>query len=396
MDLASEIKALSQKLHADMIAWRRTIHANPELAFEETNTSEFISALLTSWGVEHQTGVAKTGIVAYIKGELPSDKVVALRADMDALPILEQNEVEYASKNSGKMHACGHDVHSASLLGAANILQELRASFSGKIKLIFQPAEEKLPGGASVMIEEGVLQNPKPESIFGQHVFPDLPAGKVGFRSGMYMASADEVYITIRGKGGHAAMPHRNIDPILIASHVVVALQQLVSRNANPSIPSVLTIGKIEGGTATNITPSEVKMEGTFRTFNEAWRKEAHQKIEELVNSLTKSMGGSADIAIKVGYPFLKNDEELTPRSKIWAEEYLGAENVVDLPIRMTAEDFAFYTHHVPGCFYRLGTASQDGNFTSPVHTPTFNIDESALQTGSGLMAYLAVKALGN
>jgi amidohydrolase len=338
-------------------------------------------------------------VVAHITGKKRKTKsrkrVVALRADIDALPILEANKVTYKSKNEGIMHACGHDVHSSSLLGTARILNEVRDQFDGTIKLIFQPAEEKLPGGASIMIAEGVLEKPKPLSIFGQHVHPPLEVGKIGMRAGMYMASADELFLTVKGKGGHGAMPHECIDPILLASHLVVALQQIVSRNGNPTVPSVLTFGKINStGGATNIIPNEVKLMGTFRTMDEKWRMEAHDLMKKMVKNMAKAMGGTAKLNITVGYPFLVNDEVLTMRARKFSEEYLGAENVVDLPIRMTAEDFSYYSQKMPACFYRLGTGNVKNGITSPVHTNTFDVDEDCLKLSTGLMAWLAVQEL--
>ncbi|PTX15150.1 amidohydrolase [Pontibacter mucosus] len=387
------IKALAKAYAPDTVQVRRHIHANPELSFEEYNTAAYVKQVLGQYGIEAES-MANTGLVALIKGRNPEKKTIALRADMDALPILEANEVAYKSKNEGVMHACGHDVHTASVLGTARILQELRGEFEGTVKLVFQPGEEKFPGGASIMIKEGVLQNPAPESIVGQHVFPLLPAGKVGFKSGMYMASADEIYITVKGKGGHAALPEMNVDPVLISAHLLVALQQIVSRHASPKVPTVLSFGKIEAKGATNVIPNEVKIEGTFRTMNEVWRKEAHQKIRKLAESLCESMGGSCDIDIKFGYPFLQNDPTVTGIARKAAEVYLGAENVVDLDLWMGAEDFAYYTQQVPACFYRLGTRNEARDITSGVHTPTFDIDETALETGIGLMAWIALQEL--
>jgi len=292
------------------------------------------------------------------------------------------------------MHACGHDVHTSSLLGTAAILNEIKNDFEGTVKLIFQPGEEVAPGGASMMISEGILKNPQPKSIFAQHVTPLLPVGKIGFREGLYMASADELYITVHGKGGHAAMPDKNIDPVLIASHIIVALQQIVSRRATPTIPSVLSFGKFIANGATNIIPDEVKIEGTFRTLNEDWRREAKEKMKKLAEGLAESMGGSCDFRIVHGYPFLYNNIALTKRSKNHAIEYMGEENVVDLDIWMAAEDFAFYSQEVDSCFYRLGVRNEEKGIISNVHTSTFNIDEEALETGAGLMAWLAVREL--
>jgi amidohydrolase len=335
-------------------------------------------------------------LVALIEGKNPGKKTIALRADMDALPIIEQNDVPYKSQNPGVMHACGHDVHTASLLGAARILHEMKDGFEGTVKLIFQPGEELIPGGASLMIKDKALENPKPSGIIGQHVMPLIPVGKVGFRKGMYMASADELYITVKGKGGHGAMPETLVDPVLIASHMIVALQQVVSRNASPKVPSVLSFGRVEALGATNIIPNEVKIQGTFRTLDEDWRAKAHQHMLRIAHGIVEGMGGQLDFEIRKGYPFLKNAEELTENARLAAVDFLGQENVLDLDIWMAAEDFAYYTQEIDGCFYRLGTRNEARGITSGVHTPTFDIDEEALEIGSGLMAYIAVNELRN
>ena len=394
MELKDKIKNLADSYFDEMVSIRRHLHAHPELSYEEVETSKFIAEKLTEYSIEHQTNFGGYGIVGLIKGKNPSSKTIALRADMDALPIEEKNTSEYVSKNMGVMHACGHDVHTTSLLGAAKILNELKEDFEGTIKLIFQPAEEKLPGGASIMIKDGVLENPKVEIIFGQHVLPQLETGKVAFKSGIAMASCDEIYITVKGKGGHGAVPHLAIDPVLIASHMVVALQSVVSRNVNPTLPSVLSIGKFIANGATNIIPDEVRLEGTFRTFDEEWRMEAHEKIKTICKHTAQSFGGDCDILIDVGYPFLKNDETTTKTAFTFAQEYLGAENVEEMPARMTAEDFSYYSQIVPACFYRLGTGNIAKGITSPIHTPTFDVDENFLKTGSGLMAWMAVNQL--
>jgi amidohydrolase len=391
--LKSKIQQLAKHSLPEIIQLRRYLHAHPELSFEEYETSKYIAAYLTSLGIRFETGIVKTGIVAIIEGKNPHKKVVALRADMDALPILESNQVTYKSQNEGVMHACGHDVHSASLLGVAKLLNELRNEFEGTVKLIFQPGEEKLPGGASLMIKEGVLENPKPNSMFGQHVFPSMEVGKVGFRSGMYMASTDELYLTIKGKGGHAAMPADYINPLLIASEVLLALNKEFMHKEN-STPTVLAFGKITGNGATNVIPDEVHIEGTFRTMNEAWRAEAHAKMQQIATEVAQQHKGDCVFRIELGYPFLVNDDAVTTRARIAAEDFLGIENVEELPMRMTAEDFAFFSQQIPSCFYRLGTGNKAKGITSGVHTSTFDIDESALETGVGLMTWLTLNEL--
>ena len=394
MSLAADIKRLTRQHRAEVIAVRRHLHQHPELSFQEHETARYVADRLKSFGISPQEGVADTGLVALIEGQNPGKKTVALRADMDALPIHEANNVEYRSQHEGVMHACGHDAHTASLLGTARVLQQLRDRFEGTVKLIFQPGEERIPGGASLMIEAGALENPRPHHMFGQHVQPFIPAGKVGFREGMYMASADELYVTVRGRGGHAAMPDRNVDPVLIASHLIVALQQIVSRQADPKMPSVLSFGRVLADGATNVIPNEVQLEGTFRTMNEEWRAMAHQRMKKLAEGIAEGMGGSCDFEIRRGYPFLKNSPELTRRARQYAVDFLGHENVVELDLWMAAEDFAYYTQEVDACFYRLGTGNETRGITASVHTPTFDIDEEALETGVGLMSWIAVQEL--
>ncbi|WP_316846186.1 M20 family metallopeptidase [Pedobacter psychrodurus] len=393
--IKNKIQELATNIFHEVVGFRQHIHANPELSFKEFETSLFIKDKLKKWGIEY-TDCANTGVVGLIKGNLPSDKVIALRADMDALPIHEANDKPYRSKNHGVMHACGHDVHTSSLLGTANILNQMKDDFGGTIKLIFQPAEELLPGGASIMIKEGVLENPKPQHIVGQHVMPMIDAGKVGFRSGIYMASTDELYVTVTGKGGHGAQPHQNIDPVVIASHIIIALQQIVSRNADPRLPSVLSFGKVIANGATNIIPNEVKIEGTFRTLDENWRDEAHKRMKKMAEGMAESMGGSCDFDIHRGYPFLINEEKLTANARAFAEDFLGKDNVVDLDIWMAAEDFSFYSQITDACFYRLGTGNAAKDTQYSVHTPRFDVDEDALKISTGLMAYIALKQLGN
>lgn len=389
--LIQKIKDLSENYFEEIRDIRRHLHAHPELSFQEFETSKFITEKLKSWSIPYVSGFVKTGIIATIEGQNPGKKTTMLRADMDALPITEKNEVSYKSCNNGVMHACGHDVHSSCLLGAGKILHELKSEWEGTVKLIFQPGEEKLPGGASLMIEEGALGNPRPDDITAQHVHPELEAGEVGFKSGIYMASADEIYMTVHGVGGHGALPQLNIDPILIASHIIVSLQQLVSRRSNPAIPTVLSFGKIIGEGATNVIPDEVKIEGTFRTLDEKWRKKAHKEIVNMAELIAKGMGGSCTVDILNGYPTLYNNKELTQARKNAATQYLGSEKVFDLDLRMTSEDFAYYSQIMPGCFYRLGTGNKKKGITAPVHNPKFDIDENAIKTGMGLMAWMAV-----
>jgi amidohydrolase len=390
-----QIQNLAGNIFEQVVGYRRHLHTHPELSFKEFNTSRFIKDKLTEFGIPF-TSMANTGVVGLITGDLPSDRVIALRGDIDALPILEANDKPYTSVNTGVMHACGHDVHTSSLLGAAFILNSLKAEFGGTIKLIFQPGEEVLPGGASIMIAEGVLENPKPQHIVGQHVMPLIDAGKVGFRSGIYMASTDELYVTVTGKGGHGAQPHQNIDPVLISAHILVALQQIVSRNADPRLPSVLSFGKVIANGATNIIPNEVKLEGTFRTLNEEWRAQAKVLMKKMAEGIAESMGGSCEFRIMKGYPYLINEEKLTAATRASAEEYLGKENVVDLDIWMAAEDFAYYSQVTDACFYRLGTGNAEKGTTYSVHHPNFDVDEDALKISTGLMAYIALKQLGN
>lgn len=392
MDLKEKIKHRAELLFHDVVAMRRHLHMHPELSYREVETASFVQAQLERAGIACRNGIAGHGITAFIEGKNPACRLVALRADMDALPIAEQNQVEYRSRNEGVMHACGHDVHTSSLLGAALILQALRNEWEGTVQLVFQPAEEVLPGGASLMLKDGLFAQRKPGSIFGQHVYPELPAGMVGMRSGVYMASTDELYVTVKGRGGHGAKPERNIDPVLIASHLIVALQQVVSRWSSPTMPSVLSFGKVVADGATNIIPGEVRLEGTFRTFDEQWRRDAHERMVALARGLVQGMGGEVDFRIEVGYPVLINDEALTEKARRAAIDFLGESNVVDLDMRMTAEDFAYYGHQMPGCFYRLGTACPtDDSKSFSIHHPRFDIDEQALKIGMGLMAWMAV-----
>lgn len=394
MELKAIIQGFAQQYFNEVKHIRRHLHKHPELSMQEYRTADFISGKLQEYGISFTSGIACTGIVALITGSKTGQGITALRADMDALPIQEQSNAEYCSQTPGVMHACGHDVHMACLLGAAKILQQTRQHWGGTVKLIFQPSEESYPGGARLMIAEGVLENPAPASIWGQHVAPLIESGKVGIRSGRYMASTDEVYLRVKGKGGHAATPHLTVDPVLIASHIVVALQQIVSRNNTPWIPTVLSFGRMIADGRMNVIPNEVSLDGTIRTFNESWRKEAHAKIRKIAQGVAQSMGGDCEVNIAEGYPFLHNDEALAEKFRQYATEYLGRENLVELDLAMTAEDFAFYSQQIPACFYRLGTRNDALGINANVHTSTFDIDENALVNGMGLMAWLAIKEL--
>ncbi len=393
IDFKEQIIQLTNKYFDEIVEVRRYLHQNPELSFQEYETSKYIISLLNKWKIKYRAEIANTGIECIIEGKNPEKKVIALRADMDALPIEEQNDFSYKSKNKGIMHACGHDVHTASLLGTLQILNELKESFEGTIKFIFQPAEEKLPGGAKQMIEEGILENPRPDLIIGQHVYPELETGKLGFRKGIYMASTDEIYITVKGKGGHAAMPEKITNTVLIASQIIIALQQIPKELAPKHIPTVLSIGKVIANGATNVIPNEVYLEGTFRTFNEEWRKIAREKIKEICESVAKNQNATVQVTIKNGYPVLHNNENETEKTIQFAKEFLGEDNITELDIRMTAEDFAYFSQKIPACFYRLGTSSsKETKF--PLHSPKFKVDENAMKTGMGTMAYVAIKHL--
>lgn len=387
-----KIRALAKQYHQEFIDIRRYLHAHPELSYKEFETSKFVQGKLAEWNIPFEIK-ATTGVVGLIEASNPGSRIIALRADMDALPINEESDVEYKSTKQGVMHACGHDVHTTNLLGAAKILNELKDEWEGTVKLIFQPGEERNPGGASLMIRDGALENPRPQGIFGMHVHPQLPLGKLSFRKGRVMASADEIYITIKSKGGHAAAPHLTADTILIASNLIVSLQQIVSRNTNPTSPSVLSICSIQGGYTTNVIPSEVKLMGTFRAMDEEWRYKAHELIRKQTTELVAAMGAEADIHIDVGYPFVDNDPALTDVAWTLAEDYFGQENVEETELRMGAEDFGYYTHVVPGCFYRLGVRNEEAGIIHNVHTPKFNIDEAAIENGVGMMAWLGACA---
>jgi len=388
--MIAKIKQLAESIFDEVVSIRRHLHKNPEISFNEYKTSAYIKSVLSAWNIPFIEDIADTGIVVLLKGNNPNSKIIALRADFDALPIVEENEVDYCSVNNGVMHACGHDAHTASLLGAIKILNALKAEWEGSIKFIFQPAEEMLPGGAQQMIKEGVLENPKVEKMLGQHVFPDLEVGKVGFRPGKYMASTDELHITIKGSGGHAALPKNYNSPLLAAAKLITALDEFSTKEKDR--PCVLAIGFIEGLGSTNVIPEQVKLKGTLRAMDEDFRIQTHEKILAIASTIAEAYSLTIDFDIRKGYPCLVNDEAVTKKSIYFAKEYMGAENIIDLPIRMTAEDFSYYSHQVPSCFYRLGTANKSKGIIHGLHTSRFNIDESSLKVGMGLMAYLSIK----
>lgn len=374
----------------EVIAIRRHLHQNPELSFQEFETSKFIQEKLTSWGIPFQKNVVGTGIVALIEAKDKNAGCIALRADMDALPIQELNEVDYKSKNENVMHACGHDVHSSVLLATAKILHEFKDELPRSVKLIFQPGEEKLPGGANLMIQAGVLENPTVDEIYALHVFPELEAGKVGLKAGIYMASCDELYFTVNGKGGHAAMPKLNVDPIIAASKLILALQEIPENLCPKEIPCVLAIGRIEGLGATNVIPDKVELQGTFRTMNELWRGTAHKLIDEISRQVSLASNTTINVRIEKGYPYLENNPELTEKTRILLKKSCGESNVIDLPIRMTGEDFSFFAQKIPATFIRLGVRNEPKGIIHAVHNARFDIDESALLKGIEVLATIS------
>ena len=382
----------SEAIFEKVIAYREHMHMHPELSYQEFKTMEYVSSILTKLGIEHQTGIGTTGIVGIIRADHHTTemKCIGLRADLDALPIHEENDIACKSKNDGIMHACGHDVHTAILLGAAEIIHELRNELPAPVKLIFQPGEEKNPGGATLMLKDGVLENPPVSEMVALHVFPDMEVGKVGFKDGIYMASCDEIHLTINGKGGHGATPNQCIDPIMIGANIVTQLQQIVSRKCDPKIPCVLSFGHFEALGATNIIPSKAHLKGTFRTMNEDWRAEALELIEKQIKIIAESSGATVELEISKGYPYLENDPGVTGKIREKAISFLGQDLVEELPIRLTSEDFAFYSHEVPVCFFRLGVRNEAEGITYGVHHPLFNIDNQALKIGTQLMCLAA------
>tara|TARA_B100000508_G_scaffold137355_1_gene131717 strand:- start:246487 stop:247680 length:1194 start_codon:yes stop_codon:yes gene_type:complete len=393
-DLKSRIKGKSEEIYEKVVGYRKHLHMHPELSYQEHNTMQYISDQLSAIGIHHQTGVADTGIIALIEGDHheQGSPCIGLRADIDALPILEENDVPYVSKNKGVMHACGHDVHTSVLLGAAEILFSLRNELEDPIKLIFQPGEEKNPGGASLMINAGCLNDPPVKEMYALHVFPDMPVGQIGTKEGLYMASCDEVYIDIYGKSGHGATPHETVDSILVGAEIITSLQQIVSRKCDPKIPCVLNFGHFEGLGATNVVPSHVHIKGTFRTMNEEWRAEALDQIVKQAELIAQAHGAKAKVEISKGYPFLENDPLLTRKFVERANDWLGSENVHELPIRLTAEDFSFYAQEIPTCFFRIGVRNEEKGITHGVHNSRFDIDHEALKVGMQMMVLSCFK----
>jgi amidohydrolase len=394
MEIKNQIKQKAQQHFSSVVAIRRHLHQNPELSKQEKETSKYICSILdTIDGVEYQSNIGGYGIFGFIKGRKPNKKTIALRADIDALPIKESTNLPFASLKEGVMHACGHDAHTAILLGAIKILSELREEFDGQVMFIFQPSEEHYPGGAITMLNDGIFNNITPKAIFALHTTPEIERGKIGIKEGKYMASTDEIYIEVRGKGGHGATPDLNIDPIVAASHIVIALQTLVSRNANPTLPTTFSVGTFLAEGRTNIIPSKVYLECIIRTFDNDWRKQAHKLIHRISEETAQAFGATADVFIDHGYPYLYNNPTLTKATRNLAQEYLGEENVLDIDMRMTAEDFAYFAHKIPACYFRLGTKKEGCEITN-LHTSNFDIDENSMQDAIGLMTYLAIENL--
>lgn len=401
MDIIDEFKSLAHAQRDEVIEWRRWMHRHPELSQEEYGTMEFVAARLRDMGLEPRTGIGRTGVMAMLRGGRRAEGTgrpycVALRSDYDALPITEATGLLFASENPGVMHACGHDMHTCSLLGAAKILVQMRERLAGDVMFIFEPSEEKYPGGARMMMDDGLFDEVLPDEIYSFHCLPEMDCGKVGMKKGRYMASTDELYWTVKGKGGHGATPHLNIDPIVVASHIVIALQQVVSRRAAPMMPTVLTIGKIEDcGGRTNITPDTVKMEGIIRTFDPDWRLEAHELIRKISTGVAEAMGAECDLFIDYGYLPVINDDDCTQQVHDNACRFLGEENVEWLDLRMTAEDFSFFGHKIPSCYYRIGI-HEPGTPFSNLHRANLMVDERSLELANGLVAYNAFMALEN
>ena len=378
--ITTKVSAIYEKIKG----YREHLHQNPELSYQEFNTMEYVAAKLKEIGIPYEKGVAGTGIVGIIRSSKHSENqaCIGLRADLDALPIQEQNTAAYKSKVDGVMHACGHDVHTSILLGAAEILFELREDLEHPVKLIFQPGEEKNPGGASLLIEAGVLENPKVKEMYALHVFPELEVGKLGMRSGLYMASSDELHLEIIGVGGHGAMPEKCINPILIGSEFIIEAQNIIHKSCPKEVPCVISFGHFEALGATNVIPERAEIKGTFRTMNEEWREKAAILLMDLANNLENKYKGNVNLIISKGYPFLKNNEDLTEKLKTKFKSFFGPENIEGLALRMTSEDFSFYSQTIPVCFFRLGVGNKEKGIIYSVHHPKFDVDSACLKTG--------------
>lgn len=392
--MLQRIEQLAQKYESETIGIFRHLHAHPELSFHETETAKYVCNALSGMQIPYESGIGTNGILARIECKNPARRVIALRADMDALPIQEETDLDWKSVNDGVMHACGHDAHTASLLGAARVLNEIKEQMEGTVLLVFQPGEELAPGGANLMLQAGVFDKYKPELIIGQHVSEDFSTGTLAFRSGIIMASADEIYITHRGKGGHAAKPHLVNDTVLAAAQTLVSLQQVRSRLCPPLTPMVLSFGKVIANGAANVIPHEVKLSGTFRTYDENWRSEAKDHIRRIAAETAAAYGCTAEINIPDGYPSLTNNDALTRKLENYARQLLGDKHVVEFEQRLTSEDFAFFAQKYPACFYRFGIKSNVNKNFGRSHSSTFRVDEASLFTATKGLAWFAYSLL--
>ena len=386
----------AEKVHTEVINLRRHFHKFPELSYEETETSAFICKWLDENKIPYRDKIAGTGIIGQITGSGTGNLIVAVRAEMDALPIAERNDTTYASANIGKMHACGHDAHMSIAMGSALLLNSMRDLFGGTVLLIFQPGEERSPGGARLMIETGELKKPKPDIIIATHNLPELKSGIIGYKSGRYMASCDEIYITVSGRGGHAALPGLTTDQVFISSKLVVRLKEMMSEKiASKGIPTVLGIGRISGEGATNVIPEKVNISGTFRTFDEKWREEGLQFVKKIAADIASEYKVTVDVRIEEGYPVLINDKDLTEKAVTLSEDLLGKDNVTMLDMRMSSDDFSFYSDVSPSLYFRTGMGSKnsDGELRK-LHTPDFDIDEEGLKTGVANLSWLIINFL--
>ncbi|CAA9550945.1 MAG: N-acetyl-L,L-diaminopimelate deacetylase homolog [uncultured Thermomicrobiales bacterium] len=372
-----------------VVADRRHLHEHPELGFQEVETARFVAGRLAALGVEDvRTGIAKTGTTALVRGtgDGPgAGKTLLIRADMDALPIQEENEVDYRSKHDGVMHACGHDAHTAMLLGTARLLMERRDRFAGTVKLLFQPAEEG-PGGAKPMIDAGVLDDPKVDAALGLHIAQEQPLGTIGVRPGPAMAASDGFTVTIRGKGGHGARPQSTVDPVAIGAQIVVALQTVVSRETNPITPAVVTVGAFRAGQAANVIPDTAELRATVRSFDQGERERLAERLEALVRGIATAMRAEVDFAYRFGYPPTVNDPAMTAIVRAAATETVGAERVLEPDPIMGAEDMSYFLERVPGCFFFVGSRNPDRGLVWGHHHPRFDFDEEALGTGISTM----------